>query len=1273
MDSQSLAVVGVGLSTAKYSDRNTAWNEILRFGPSLPVRSSLLTCKDVVESVLREARAWGDNVPQAKIAVLFLGEALSLQAADLTESFSCSVEVWSRARTLLATQESDMVVVCSHKGDETIAFACRRFRAAWRARQRCYAVLRDKPFEDPSVSMHMARGDFRSLRNELGVVWFEGLTPCSHQQAMAQFTMLLSLHDRVLPPGKTADTSPESPYYSCTKTRPWFHGDDLFPRRALYSVGARELYWEESPTGLLDSSFRRVASRWPNEVFLLSAPTRQELIERIDLVEEWSTRYAEPATLARGLAEAPLELHRLAVIAPTMERLRKSLARARKRLSAPDCERFSLTSGVYYGSCPVETGKIVFVFPGQGSQYPDMLRDTCLAFPMAQSLFDRFDEECPEGFPKASEFLFPIEGADRAEDAQQVLMGEEGAEAITLGAQICHDLWRGFALEPELLVGYSIGELSALVAAEILPVQRQDITGLMSELTRSRTPGGRSQYPSIAVSGAPRELVDELLAASETPLYLALDSCPSQIVLAGFPEAIDLAVEELRKAGASVVRLRFDRGYHTPLYERKARRLRSVYDSMPLQPGRVPVFSCISLDYFSHSSEEIRELALSQWTSPVRFREAVDKLYQQGVRTFLEVGAGARLTGFLRDCLRGRESTVLASDAQGRGLREFQQSFCRLVVGGYDLDPKAFFQGREVELDVEFQGPQRDEARLEPISPIKKAQPQGDPHLFILQNHMDLMQDFLATQNRIHSRLSGQPVAELEPPRQVPVVQKPRYPLLPVEPRVSDDLVVWEFDWTSETLPLLLQHALGNRCAERDLTLEPLGVVPLAFVVELMAQAAESRFEEAKVIEVCNIRALQWLANDTGRLSIRVEVSGQGLQREVKVFEVKAEGAVLTYSALVKGRLGWPERPVPAPPPKPLEPTLFHSGALFYEFAFHGSSLQGVQRVTGHGPEGLEMEMVVPERKGLLREQSPDFVLNPVLLDSMGQCQGYWLLEHHVRRNIGLYPYRIQSYQLFRQPAFSGEKLHCRAHMEFDGQRTKAHFDLLDQDGCLVARVVGSESLFYALDSAVYRYLFIIDYESYLSREVTLDDGTELRVLDCLDRSLLTQSGAIWRRGLAFVSLTAKERVLWSELTEDEQTPWLLRRLAVKEVLRQWSPADFLPADIDCGNDGLTPGGQSFGLLRPFPVLAVAIQDTVCVAGCAKEGERIGLVFDQGDRQKTAVRAARFAVPEFADWEVLPGPNDKEYLNLRCAGGNEVSVRFHRLGDRLLAVCKGLT
>lgn len=153
------------------------------------------------------------------------------------------------------------------------------------------------------------------------------------------------------------------------------------------------------------------------------------------------------------------------------------------------------------------------------------------------------------------------------------------------------------------------------------------------------------------------------------------------------------------------------------------------------------------------------------------------------------------------------------------------------------------------------------------------------------------------------------------------------------------------------------------------------------------------------------------------------------------------------------------------------------------------------------------------------------------------------------------------------------------------------------------------------------------------------------------------------------MSLSRQEREAWNELEEEERTPWLLERLVVKDALRDWAGVDFLPADIDCGEDGLTPGGASFGMLKPFPRLAVAVQGTTaCAAWCGGD-YRIGLAFVDGELQEGAVSAARKAASELQDWKVLPDSDDKDALQLRC-NGTVATVRFYKLGSRRLAVCK---
>src|SRR6185369_5213747 len=140
-------------------------------------------------------------------------------------------------------------------------------------------------------------------------------------------------------------------------------------------------------------------------------------------------------------------------------------------------------------------------------------------------------------------------------------------------------------------------------------------------------------------------------------LHLALDNCPNQMVLFGTHEDIEAAAVTLNAEGAVCISLPFDRAYHTPLLSSLAPRLRPIYEQLEVGPGAVPVVSCATAEPYPVDAEGIRELATRQWFARVRFRETILKLHEDGIRTFIEVGPGGKLAGFVRDILKGRPQT----------------------------------------------------------------------------------------------------------------------------------------------------------------------------------------------------------------------------------------------------------------------------------------------------------------------------------------------------------------------------------------------------------------------------------------------------------------------------------------------------------------------------------------------------------------------------------------------------------------------------------------
>jgi len=136
---------------------------------------------------------------------------------------------------------------------------------------------------------------------------------------------------------------------------------------------------------------------------------------------------------------------------------------------------------------------------------------------------------------------------------------------------------------------------------------------------------------------------------------VANDNCPGQVVISGDRPTLERAIEEVRAAGARrVVRLRVSIAAHSPLMSEAADRFRRALEKVALRRPTVPVVANATARPLEDPAR-LREALVAQFTSPVRWVDAVRWLLQQGVRRFIEVGPGNVLTGLLRRIDRGAE------------------------------------------------------------------------------------------------------------------------------------------------------------------------------------------------------------------------------------------------------------------------------------------------------------------------------------------------------------------------------------------------------------------------------------------------------------------------------------------------------------------------------------------------------------------------------------------------------------------------------------------
>ncbi|MDH3285505.1 MAG: type I polyketide synthase, partial [Acidobacteriota bacterium] len=536
----------------------------------------------------------------------------------------------------------------------------------------------------------------------------------------------LALHHKVLPQTLNvtepleAFESGTTPFYVNGTTRPWIRGREAGPRRAginafgFGGINAHVILEEHDG----DVSGQHRPARWESEAVVLSAASRnalagrgRELLRSIETHPQMRLRDLA-FTLNRAAGEGPFTL---ALVATSPGDLAEKLEGALEKIADPGCRRIkNVRRGIYFFEEQLgRSGKLAFLFPGEGSQYRGMLADLCTAFPEVRPRF----EITESGFARAgisespSDYIFPPSNcSDEQRAASDAWLSHmRGAVAAVLTSDYAVlTLLRELQIRPDALVGHSTGEFAALVASGIVDIEddgrAETYAGELHEVFQTLEQSDLELPPAMLVAiGGDSATVLEILGESGGAIQIAMDNCPHQSVIVGDPEIVREAVKKLQKRGLICETLPFDRPYHTPQFAPLARTVREFLDRWVAGPPRVETYTCATKAPFPEDREEILDLAAEQWVRPVAFRETVEAMYDDGVRLFVEVGARGNLTAFVDDILRGRTHAAVAADLETRsGISQLNHLVATLAAHGVPMNLGALYEGRGAQaIDLE--------------------------------------------------------------------------------------------------------------------------------------------------------------------------------------------------------------------------------------------------------------------------------------------------------------------------------------------------------------------------------------------------------------------------------------------------------------------------------------------------------------------------------------------------------------------------------------------
>jgi [acyl-carrier-protein] S-malonyltransferase len=281
------------------------------------------------------------------------------------------------------------------------------------------------------------------------------------------------------------------------------------------------------------------------------------------------------------------------------------------------------------------TSKIAFCFPGQGSVEPGMARDIVEAVPEARQVFERGSAASGIDLER---LCFHAPAGELVDTAVQ-----QPALVATSLAVLAAVRARG--IEPDFVVGHSVGEFAALAAAEAMSVE--DALALVRERGMAMAEAAAAHPGSMAaILGLDDEVV-ETLCRKILGVWPANYNCPGQIVVSGENDAVDECIERAQEEGARrAVKLKVSGAFHSPLVARAAERLRPAVERVNFREPAAPFMSTVTARL--ESAQRVAPLLVDQLTAPVRFTQAARELMNKGVHTFVEVGPGNVLSGLVK-------------------------------------------------------------------------------------------------------------------------------------------------------------------------------------------------------------------------------------------------------------------------------------------------------------------------------------------------------------------------------------------------------------------------------------------------------------------------------------------------------------------------------------------------------------------------------------------------------------------------------------------------